>query len=323
MNFTPSSLLESAKCFRCIPPGMANSVVTSLLCQWANKEPVPPVTCIDPQIPIWLAAIASDPLAIPPTTEQQQVVCEFCQALRIAGIFDKMVAVNVVLPGAGGIRTMAFPVMWPFALTPWTNSNFVDGDLTVDGLRGANNKWFNPHISAIMYFADNDMGLSVYVSDPSSALQLFERELGAWESDLPSSVWLSANETWGGGCPTAWCWDDIGALNFPFVAERDGFYTMNRVGVLDIRYRFTDTPGGGIPALVNLGNDFVSDQTGYTPTEHRDIYFMAFNNDGIADSFSYKRVSFAAIHHGLTEQEMADLHDAVYDLRVGLGGGYV
>lgn len=41
MNCDPKTLVESAKCFRCIPNGMSKQVMIYLLCQWANKSSFP------------------------------------------------------------------------------------------------------------------------------------------------------------------------------------------------------------------------------------------------------------------------------------------
>jgi hypothetical protein len=37
MTCDPNTLMEAAKCFRCIPKGMTKEVMIYLLCQWLKK----------------------------------------------------------------------------------------------------------------------------------------------------------------------------------------------------------------------------------------------------------------------------------------------
>jgi hypothetical protein len=55
MNCDPNALIEAAKCFRCLPPGMTREMLVYLLCQWANST-----ACTLPTAPVDLGVTAGD-----------------------------------------------------------------------------------------------------------------------------------------------------------------------------------------------------------------------------------------------------------------------
>jgi hypothetical protein len=303
---SPTALAAAAKCYKCVPKGWQKAVQTYLLCQWSEGGTS---ICSHPIVVDWLARIAAD--FVPrPSDDTIRAVCDFCLSLDIAGITDKVLALNPVIPDS--ILSMPYPLIYTVGNghSPWRNQGFIAGDLTADGIQGDGTSWmdtgFNPSASVL---ATDDGGMSVYESGAQVGGNPDEVELGTYDSGTATAMVMSC---WNAAASTCSMWNT--GYNH-IQADTPSFYNANRTANNLVE-------GWRYPPLHSLGSSVV-DQSLVSLPDHP-VFFMCLNNDGIGeDNFSTKNVSFAAITTKLTAQEIADLYEAVYWMRFAFGGGYV
>lgn len=326
MTCDPQSLLDAVRCFSCIPAGMMASVGTNLLCGLVNKSREVPITCTDPQTDDWLARIDADPLAIRPPPAIINAVCVFCHDLRAAGIFNKMIVVNPIIPPTNGtpasLRAMLHPLIYEAGNTalPFTNNNFLVADLNLNGLIGDGvskyiDTGFDP---ASHWLAENSGGQTVYVSEPRQAFNDPNPECELGTVDLVTGYSHILAPTFQPvAFPNflAYCWSNPTGITIP-LGSFAAFYSANRTAVDQFdAYQATST----FPCQL-IGQN-LNDNSGETPPD-ASTFFMAQNGGGPIQ-YSTKRVSFMAIHEGLTQVEACALYDAVQRMRMSFGGGFV
>lgn len=331
MTCDPQSLLEAARCFGCIPAGMLASVGTNLLCQLTNRPGG--LECDDPQVIDWLARIDSDPTAIRPPDNVIDAVCVFCKDLRSAGIFNKMLVVNPVIPPTDGtpasLRAMQYPLIYQPAngISPFINSGFVIGDLTIDGLRGSgtfSDKWMDTRFNPSIQWGNPEdntnilAGLTTYEFDISNdpAVGTFETEIGCVDLGSTTSHLICCHHDFAGGF-LSYCWSAAtGIVVFPRV-DITGYYSSNREAIDVFKaYHARST----IPH--NLIGQNLADGT-VDPVPNEFEYFMAQNNGGAGIDCTAKRISFMAIHEALTQSESLAFYNAIQKMRMSFGGGFV
>ena len=125
-NRTVTELLNAAKCLRCIPSGMHPPVQTYEICEW--NEGGEGGLCDDPVVVDWLERLAND-FQPRPSDATITAVCDFCTALRISGIMDKMLVVNPIIPDS--FLAMRYPLIYQVGNgnSPFINHNFVAANL--------------------------------------------------------------------------------------------------------------------------------------------------------------------------------------------------
>lgn len=330
MTCDPKALLEAAKCYRCIPKPVMRSSMISLLCEWANNltPPEPPVECSEPILTAWLNDLAvSAPALQLPSNATLTALCDFCRALRLAGIDDKFLFLNPIIPpeNADSFALMAYPLIHDAGSFPWTNHNFVAADLGLDGLAGGGavrETWYNTGAipEAEMQANWPDGGMTVVESVTSTAdPPLGEVEIGEYY-DLLAKHFLSCNNEFFGLSPRS-----TGAYGFSFdlsAARPDtiGIYSLNRSDVDSMVVWFGNT--GSYP-LAQIIND-VYDQSGSGFGDVGMTFMGMWDLDLSAPVlFTEKTVSFVALHRCLTETEVDALYLAIQDLRTAFGGGTV
>jgi hypothetical protein len=312
MNCTPNSLMEAAKCFRCIAPGHMPQVITYLMCQWANNNIFTP--CSDPQVDLWLSNMALDPAAILPSASVIHAVCEFVKDLRIDGLFDQMLVVNPVIPpGPSNLVAMTYPLIYQGGPIPFGNVGFVDADLNVDGLVGNNFNFLDTGFDPSVTFPDTSSGaISFYQTGLSGGMApIQEIDSGVFESVAAGFVFsaLTVNTI------QSFCWD---ALINDVRAEQLAFYSMDRTAFNLITLYYGT---GSIP--VTLIDSNATDET-LSSLPIGSVYWFALDDTGAGTVYqSSKRFSFFAIHYGLTKNETQLLFDAVQRMRIAFGGGFV
>src|SRR5512139_2267171 len=118
MDCTPQALIDASACWDAIPPGMQGAVQTMLMCEW--REGGGGEICDDPVVMDWLQRLANDFQPMP-SVATINAVCDFCEALRLYGIMDKMLVVNPIIPD--NFLAMRYPLIWQPANgnSPWIN----------------------------------------------------------------------------------------------------------------------------------------------------------------------------------------------------------
>lgn len=321
MTCTPQELAAAAACYRCLPDGMIRSIRTSLICQWANSE------CTDPIVDDWLARIDAGGFNRP-WRYQIQAVCEFCHALRAAGIVDSFLGINVVVNTglADRIETMSYPLINVGGNSPWVNHGFLATHLNDNGIAKdpINPLYFDTGIRPSDRLNDSTGGLTILETNESTQHVLLEAELGCSGLDIPSgrisNFWIEGYDPAVFG-PLGQNWDDLTSVSAA-TGDRRGFYSQSRTATNALTL-YSAPPF----ALENFNN---ADQTGAYQT-CAPIYFMAINdtqNDPGFDCnvptparWTLKRIAFAAIHYGLTQTQTEALWNAVLAMRLAFAAG--
>lgn len=322
MNCNANSLLEAAKCYRCIPPGMQNSVATNLLCQWANAS-VEPAPCQSDVVEEWVVRVG---LAggTAPTAEIYDALCKFVNGLVTDGIYNKMVAVNCLVPGATSpattpqelIRAMV-PIIQGEGSNLWTNTGpFVAGDLSAQGLQGNNVNYLRtgvvPQTSAKI--SDTTMGVTVCITGATNEGNEFD--FGAADggpeqlllTTTQSATNLSFFDCWSGAAGAGRC------ISVAANANWVGFLSGNRISATDSKiFRASSTVL--FSTFATLG------ATDKTHAINVDCWFFCANSSGAPTARTSRRYSFFAIHQGLTPAEAQAFFNRIYTLRNALGGG--
>lgn len=320
MNCDPKSLLTAARCFQCIPSRVIRSAIISQLCRWANQ----PRGCNDPVYLDWKARVEAGvgPGVVSDATNN--AVCQFCLDLRLAGIIDKMHAVNVIIPD--DFDAMLYPLIYRpgNGNSPWLNFNFVAADLSVGGLQGrgadGNTYMDTGFIPSVQWgaFGNDEGGLSVYKAQPKSGQSDINMEdIGVlvtpdrwFEMQTYSPSYLDFETS---------CWSGNAQVLGGFAgSETEAFFSCSRLLTTDFRAYY----GSSMIPFAQLGLTNALDVS-LQQLPNIPVFFMAINLDGVAVDFSYNRISFVAVHDGLTQAETQDLFNAVQTLRTSLGGGYV
>lgn len=234
----------------------------------------------------------------------------FYNAISTAGLLAKIKTLNIYAPDS--LTAAITPLIPGLGSDPWTNSGFVAGDLTVDGLKGNGSKYLDTGVDPLTAFAsDNVGGISYYHLGPVAGTEI---ECG------------SSNAT-GGNCILLWAqfagttyWQCYANAGGGVISYADplftGFLSGNRTAANNTKIYAANSvtvfaqkaSGGG-----NLGNRPIVG----TMVAH------GYNNNGVKTASSTKRISFLCIHDGFTSAEAEDLYDAVQALRTALGGGFV
>lgn len=237
-------------------------------------------------------------------------ISNFCGALDAASIANLMISVNVFAPD--NLIASITPLYKVYGNDPWTNHNFVAADLSVQGLKGnASTKYLDTGLIPTTIYAGSstNAGLSAYNTMP---------DLGAgYEiacNDGTNSLLLGCDTS---GNAVFWSWS--GASNTISVASLTyglGFFSGNR----------TDTTHANLYAA-NSTNAFASlgstaGMTAVVPVTYP-LTIFARNAAGTIQTYSSKRLSFAAVHNGLSSAQCQALYNAVQALRIAFGGGWL
>jgi hypothetical protein len=317
MDCTPESLITQAACYRCIPKGSIPSVINYLLCQWVNKPTTQP--CHSAVVDDWAVRVSAA-AGRKPTDSQLLALCNFMTGMDAAGLTAKMVALNPFCPpdspgGAlfiGELRRALVPLIQGPGNSPWPNvgNAFLTADLTSDGLIGdGTTKWLDPGITTNVSFVVDNIGLSVYsmtaANDSKASIGSGSGTalLGLYVNSGTSSIYYCWNVTSGAGLVTA-----VNSL-------WTGFLSGSRLPANPLESLYKGNSGGFSTLATHNGTG------GSISTDKIGVFARV--SGGLPFDISAKRMSFAALHRGLTAAETQTFFTLVQALRVAFGGGYV
>lgn len=257
----------------------------------------------------WAARVVTNG-GVRPAQATINSMATFYTAIYTAGIYTKFKSLNAFAPD--NLTAARTPQIVGVGSDPWANSGFVAGDLTINGLIGNAAKYLDTGVNPATAFAsDNTGGISMYTLGPAGG---FAVECGARNATGGNAIFLYAQ--FGGA--TYWqCYANSGAGSINYAnAAFTGFISGNRTAANDTKIYDA-----------NSGSAFAQRATGAANLGNRPNVgtMVAFgsNDNGTKTGYSAKRLSFLAIHDGLTSGEAQSLYNAVQALRTSLGGGYV
>jgi hypothetical protein len=260
-------------------------------------------------IDAWSARVVSNGGAAP-GAGSMQALSDFWDALELASLDTKMIAVlPIVSDSLTAALTPIFPGS-PVGNELWTNHSFVSGDLTVNGLLGASSKFLEPGINPTSAFADNNSsGISVYSHTASNAATV---EFG-YDSGGTVSFALYFGYS---GTSYFDCWNTTGGRVNGANSNFAGFVTANRTSATASAIHRANSGTAFAAVVSGTGQSSIGTRPNAAP------FAFALSGSGSPSSYTTRRLSFIAVHLGLSAAEAEDFYDAVQALRVALGGGY-
>jgi hypothetical protein len=251
--------------------------------------------------------------------------------IATTAILGKIKALNCYVPD--NLTACLTPLLKTYGNDPWTNSNFVSADLTINGLVGNGGSQFGGAkylITGVLgtdYSADSTAGMTLYAytsglngSDGGTYDAGYTNDDG---SDGTSLSFHRSNATtlayWAykdndGGALGGEC--DFNWGSFPSMGQ--GYLSGNRISTSDQRLYF----GNSSNPHAQVGNTVT---VGTGARGAHSIYFHTTNHWNFGGPFgaSTSRISFAAIHDGLTASESSQFYSFIQSFRQQIGGGWV
>lgn len=207
------------------------------------------------------------------------------------------------------------PIYTTFGIDPWTNTGFVSGDLTINGLTGnASTKFldsgFNPIVSLAISISNFYLGLggqSAYVYNTPDNVNGFD--MG--NQDSLNILGIQA-EAAGGLTVTI---NGNGAGGTVVASPGPGFYSDERTAAT-VRKTYFASSGS---AWAQLG---ATDTGTFTSYANLSCWAFGLNQSGSLNVPSNDTISFVGWHVGFTSAQGQALYNRVQALRVAFGGGF-
>lgn len=268
------------------------------------------------QVADWIRRVQSVGVSnFVPSWQTARALNNFCGEFFQAGLNTKVKSLNCFVPD--NITASFTALISTYGSSSWRNSGFVPTDLTINGLKGATNKYLCTGCIPSVVFANTASGgASVYTTEGNNA---GAGELGCFGAAYTSFTfclyvdWSDEISYWdcfGAGTGRG----RVSALNPIW----NGFLSGNR---------YADTAsyiargGGQIDGFQifvsgsGRSNQLLNTYPAYCMT-------FAQQNAPNASYYSTKRISFAAIHDGYTPDECRLFSYLVQKMRIEMGGGY-
>ena len=266
---------------------------------------------------IWANQVVANGGARPSSTSINAVTA-FVSGLVADGLTSKMIAVCPFAPDSLIAALTPIPALTTAGNDPWTNHNFVSGDLTANGLVGdGSSKYLDTGLAPAVIFSTNgNAGLTLYVFQNVSEAKLdfsVQNNVGADTFELypPRS---------GDGGFFA-CWSEVasdlvtGTLPNLF----NGYISGNRTST---GFAQMTRANSGTPHAVAGTNTTAVAHSHSSVTSN--LFVFTGNNSGSPfNLYSSKRLSFAAVHLGLTTSDSNNFFNRIQTLRTSFGGGFV
>jgi hypothetical protein len=233
----------------------------------------------------------------------------FMSGSDAAGLTSKMKTLNCYVPD--NLLAASTPLIRTYGYPIWNNlgsTGFVASDLTVNGLIGGANKYFDSGVvGTTCGFSAGNGGLSLYQSTANNNQ----------ETEMGDNGGFSIYTGWSAGTYFD-CWNTSGGRVTTGNSAFAGFYTANRTSsVASGVYKANSVT----PFALLVGG---TGQSGIgTPSANNLYVHLQYGLTGTPSYYSTKRFSFAAYHDGLDAAQGQALYNLVQTLRTNLGGGYV
>lgn len=278
--------------------------------RFAVNETAGPST--DPRVIDWVARVVANGGATP-SINTQQALSIFSQSLTANNLSGQMFVVNCMVPDS--LIAAQTPLIVRMGYDIWVNHSFVSGDLTINGLIGDGaTKYMDTGIlPSTMFPSDTSIGCSAYESTVDGANSGANFGAAVASSTLDITFWSH----FAGGTVLFDSWNNSTSRLSSSFSGAAGFVTVNRIASNDVRAYF----GNSSTSFGQIGS--TSTGSGGTRTNvNVNIFAYAMNNAGAPNFFNDRRVSFLAIHSGLSASDAGNLFTAVQAVRKALGGGF-
>jgi hypothetical protein len=262
---------------------------------------------------LWSAAVVANG-GDAPSADTLTAIQTFYDGLFTNGLLGLMKAVNCFAPD--NLIAAITPLVVGVGVNPWVNTGFVLGDLTVDGLvgdgdgtMGGGTKSLDTGVPPSAAFTVG-CGLSCMVSVASTTTTCYD--LGA---ETAGTYYLDMATGWGENCYAFLFDHSLSEVPGGYA----GFFSASRESV-DPTHHKTYYTNSGTYANVIQGISAVIAATGMPAYS---VAVFAKNSSGTPNSRTDRRLSFVAIHEGLTMAQTQTLYNLVQAMRISFGGGSV
>ncbi len=269
---------------------------------------------IDPRITDWAARVVRNGGATP-SLSTQLTLSTFVQSLTATGVMPKLI--SMVVHVADGLIAATTPIIPGPGVDPWTNNGFVSGDLTANGLvSNGSSKYLNTGVvAANSIMTVNSAGMTAYVYDTPGANSGYSMGSGGAANSSQFALVPSSSSSFNG---YLWRFVNPNTSDSIVVAcPGAGYYSLNRTGASSLSFYFARS--NVAHSLLGSAN---SAQTGVIEPTYA-VAAHAINAVGSVVAFSNVRLSFCALHVGLTSADSLNFYNAIQAMRVSLGGGFV
>jgi len=198
---------------------------------------------------------------------------------------------------------------------PWTNHNFVAGDLTVNGLVGnGSSKYLETGVNPTsVYASDNDGGYTYYESALSVSLQ--SMRLLAVDNVSAPNRYDGLDARAGGGTTLEGAINAAWTSSYTLTSDYASFCSVNRTASNAVGLYQANSSIG-----FNTRN--TSSAAAGTRVNFQLFAFVWNLNNGTPLFYSAGRASYFGIHKGMNATQAQNYYNRVQQLRVDLGGGY-
>ncbi len=269
---------------------------------------------VDPRITDWAARVVRNGGATP-SLSTQLALSTFVQSLTATGVMPKLV--SMVVHVADSLIAATTPIIPGPGADPWTNNGFVSGDLTINGLIGnGSSKYLNTGVVAVnSIMTSASAGLTAYCYDTPPVSSGYSLGSGGAANSSQFAVYPNTAGQFNG---YLWRFVNINTNDGVAVATPGaGYYSLNRTSASRLDFYF---------ARSNVAHSSLASATGAQTGSIEPTYAVAahaINAVGSVTAFSVTRLSFLALHIGLTAADSLNFYNAIQALRVSLGGGFV
>lgn len=252
----------------------------------------------------WALRVVANGGAAPSLATKQAIATFWC-GLITDGLDTQMVQINCFVPDSL-IACITQQLNLFAGSDPWTNHNFVAGDLTVNGLTGnAVNKFLDTGW-IIPGGLGNTNGICVYNYNVTAT----GFEYGGYNGTL--GLLGAAKHT----DNNAYSYNGNTGTNAITVASPgNGFYSAQRVNANDHRLYFATS----LSPHAQIGATDVAANGGYAGVSQ---HIFEVNLSGASQFTCSNTISFVAYTTGLSAADSAKLFARVQTLRTSLGGGF-
>ncbi len=253
-------------------------------------------------------------------------VNDFYHNIASTTILGKVKSLNCYVPD--NVIAAITPLINTVGRDPWLNNNnqFVAADLTINGLKGNGSDQFNTSVvkfldtgvSGSNYSNDNTAGLTVYAYTTGLSADAGTYEAGYTNDDGSDGASISFHDN-NANIFRFWAFNlnNGGCL---FSSTGSGYLSGNRISSTDMRMYFANASIAHSQVAINTGLN-----TGARAAHNIFVHAVYHWNAGGLVTFgaSPSRLSFAAIHDGLTSNESGQFFSFIQAYRQQIGGGWV
>ena len=262
----------------------------------------------------WIKIVQSNGGATP-SGNTNRALSNFYAKLRSSGLNNKIKSLNAFVPD--NLIAAQTPLISTVGSSIWSNTNFVTGDLTINGLKGnGSNKYLNTGITCNSIFSTSNMGVTLYVPENSAGVG---HNYGCandpgYTNDCVGTFWVSGAGVFMDSYNTVVTTG--GRYTITQVANWTGLLSMQRTAN-NVFNAYWQKPG----AAVVLAQGPYANSGGSVPTTT--MYAFCSNSSTAPSFYSGDRMSILAFHDGMTAAETIQFGALIKSLRQQLGGGYV